>query len=144
MGLPYNYQRAKLAWYTVDQSYYTGGPNVPGNIGPTDLQNHYTRGVKRDEVFPNKDLGSTGNGYEYTFDMAYYPNERGPYNYNPNVDPAGKKFTPAERPQDKFGGISRAITFDTDFDNANVEYLEFWMMDPFLKSTNPGAPTPRA
>ncbi len=143
VGLPYNYQRAKLAWYTVDQSYYTGGPSVPGNIGATDLLNHYTRGVKRDEVFPNKDLGSTGNGYEYTFDMAYYPNERGPYNYNPNVDAAGKAFTTAERPQDKFGGISRAITFDTDFDNANIEYLEFWMMDPFLKSTNPGAPASR-
>ncbi|ALW84557.1 cell surface protein SprA [Hymenobacter sedentarius] len=143
VGLGYNYQRAKLAWYTVDQSYYTGGPNVPGNIGTADLANHYTRGVKRDEVFPNKDLGATGNGYEYTFDMAYYPGERGPYNYNPNIDGAGKKFTGAERPEDKFGGISRAITFDTDFDNANIEYLEFWMMDPFLKATNPNAPASR-
>ncbi|MBF9238578.1 cell surface protein SprA [Hymenobacter sp. BT683] len=143
VGLPFNYQRARLAWYTVDQSYYTGGPNVPGNIGAADLTNHYIRGIKRDEVFPNKDLGATGNGYEYTFDMAYYPGERGPYNYNPNIDAAGKNFTAAERPQDKFGGISRAITFDTDFDNANVEYLEFWMMDPFLKVTNPSAPDAR-
>ncbi|WP_345119737.1 cell surface protein SprA [Hymenobacter antarcticus] len=136
VGLGYNYQRAKLAWYTVDQSYYTGGPNVPGNIGAGDLVNHYTRGVRRDEVFPNKDLGATGNGYEYTFDMAYFPGERGPYNYNPNLDAAGKNFTAVERPEDKFGGISRAITFDTDFDNANIEYLEFWMMDPFIKTTS--------
>ncbi|MBF9223230.1 cell surface protein SprA [Hymenobacter sp. BT662] len=136
VGLPYNYQRAKLAWYTIDQSYYTGGPNVPSNIGGEDLANHYTRGVQRDEVFPNKDLGSTGNGFEYTFDMAYFPTERGPYNYNPNINAAGKLFTGAERPEDKFGGISRAITFDTDFDNANIEYLEFWMMDPFLGVTN--------
>ena len=134
VGLPFNYQRAKLAWYTVDQTYYTGGPNVPGNIGAGDLLNHYTRGVKRDEVFPNKDLGSTGNGYEYTFDMAYFPQERGPYNYNPRISTDGKTFTGAERPQDKFGGISRAITFDTDFDNANIEYLEFWMMNPFIKT----------
>ncbi len=143
VGLAYNYQRAKLAWYTVDQSYYTGGPNVPGNIGAGDLLNHYTRGVKRNEVFPNKDLGATGNGYEYTFDMAYYPQERGAYNYNPNVDAAGKTFVGAERPQDKFGGISRAITFDTDFDNANIEYLEFWLMDPFLHTSNPSAPASR-
>ena len=136
VGLPYNYQRARLAWYTVDQTYYTGGPNVPGNIGAGDLLNHYTRGVRRDEVFPNKDLGSTGNGYEYTFDMAYFPQERGPYNYNPRLDAAGKKFAAPERPQDKFGGISRAITFDTDFDNANVEYLDFWLMNPFIKSEN--------
>jgi cell surface protein SprA len=135
-GLPFNYQRAKLAWYTVDQDYYVGGPNVPSNISAADLTNHYTRGIKRDEVFPNKDLGATGNGYEYTFDMAYFPRERGPYNYNPSVDATGKTFTGAERPQDKFGGISRAITFDTDFDNANIEYLEFWLMDPFLGVTN--------
>ena len=29
-----------------------------------------------------------------------------------------------------------SITFDTDFDNANVEFLEFWMMDPFLTGDN--------
>ena len=147
VGLPYNYQRAKLAWYTVDQSYYTGGPNVPGNIGAGDLLNHYTRGVKRDEVFPNKDLGSTGNGYEYTFDMAYFPKERGTYNYNPSVDSRGKLFTGADASavglRNKFAGISRAITFDTDFDNANIEYLEFWLMDPFLKNANPDAPGSR-
>ncbi|WP_201986818.1 T9SS outer membrane translocon Sov/SprA [Hymenobacter rubidus] len=139
VGLPYNYQRAKLAWYTIDQSYYTGGPSVPGNIGATDLTNHYIRGVRRDEVFPNKDLGATGNGYEYTFDLAYYPKERGPYNFNPNVNAGGKTFALGENPQDKFGGVSRAITFDTDFDNANIEYLEFWLMDPFLSTTNPNA-----
>jgi cell surface protein SprA len=142
-GLPYNYQRAKLAWYTVDQSYYTGGASVPGNIGASDLLNHYTRGIKRDEVFPNKDLGSTGNGFEYSFDLAYFPAERGPYNYNPSVGTDGKVFATAESRLDKFAGISRAITFDTDFDNANIEYLEFWMMDPFLKSTNPNAPAAR-
>ena len=134
VGLPYNYQRAKLAWYTVDQTYYTGGPNVPANISANDLNNHYTRGVKRDEVFPNKDLGSTGNGYEYTFDMAYFPNERGPYNYNPAISVDGKTFTD-KAPLAKYGGISRAITFDTDFDNANIEYLDFWLMNPFINSS---------
>ncbi|WP_310393926.1 cell surface protein SprA [Hymenobacter sp.] len=140
VGLDYNYNRARLAWYTVDQTYYVGGPNVPGNITAGDLRNHYTRGIKRDEVFPNKDLGSTGNGYEYTFDMAYFPGERGPYNYNSNIDAEGQKFTGPEADvpglRRKFGGISRAITFDTDFDNANIEYLEFWMMDPFIGGAN--------
>ena len=151
VGLQYAYQRARLAWYTIDQSYYTGGPNVPTNIGAADLTNHYVRGVKRDEVFPNKDLGSTGNGYEYTFDMAYYPRERGAYNYNPSIDNAGKFFAGTEATdaglRNKFGGISRAITFDTDFDNANIEYLEFWMMDPFIATPNgkvedPDSPIP--
>ncbi|MVN79168.1 cell surface protein SprA [Hymenobacter sp. HMF4947] len=131
------YRRAKLAWYTVDQTYYTGGPSVPAGIAASTLSNNYTRGIPRNEIFPNKDLGATGNGYEYTFDMAYFPGERGPYNYNPAVDTDGRHFTQAAGlPESKFGGISRAITFDTDFDNANVEYLEFWLLDPFLPGTN--------
>jgi cell surface protein SprA len=137
-GLTNGYQRAKLAWYTVDQSYYTNGPNVPAGIAASTLANHYSRGIPRNEVFPNKDLGATGNGYEYTFDMAYFPNERGPYNYTPNLDPTdpnGRRFSGSPlQGRNRFGGISRGITFDTDFDNSNVEYLEFWLMDPFLKT----------
>jgi len=142
-GLANGYRRAKLAWYTVDQSYYTNGPNVPAGITGATLANHYVRGVQRNEVFPNKDLGATGNGFEYTFDLAYFPNERGPYNYSPNLDPTdptGRRFAPPATQnlglnRSRFGGISRGITFDTDFDNANVEYLEFWLLDPFLTGT---------
>ncbi|RZL13200.1 MAG: cell surface protein SprA, partial [Hymenobacter sp.] len=136
-GLDNGYRRAKLAWYTVDQSYYTNGPNVPAGIAAATLQNHYTRGIPRNEVFPNKDLGATGNGFEYTFDMAYYPEERGPYNYTPNIQGNGRFFSQgAGLPDNKFAGISRGITFDTDFDNSNVEYLEFWLLDPFIKGPN--------
>ncbi len=143
-GLVNGYRRAKLAWYTIDQSYYTNGPNVPAGIAASTLANHYVRGVPRNEVFPNRDLGATGNGFEYTFDMAYFPNERGPYNYTPNIQPGGKLFSTGQGlPDGNFGGISRGITFDTDFDNSNVEYLEFWLMDPFLKVTNPNAAASR-
>ncbi|WP_241738106.1 T9SS outer membrane translocon Sov/SprA [Hymenobacter polaris] len=126
------YQRAKLAWYTIDQSYYTGG-TVAGGLAATTLANNYTRGIPRNEVFPNRDLGATGNGFEYTFDMAYYPEERGPYNYTPDIQGDGVHFanTAPTNYLGKYGGISRGITFDTDFDNSNVEYLEFWLMDPF-------------
>jgi cell surface protein SprA len=120
------YQRAKLAWYTIDQTYYTGGTNRPNNIGAADIRNHYIRGVQRTEIFPNRDVGAVNNAYEYTFDLAYYPKERGQYNYNPTLG----------LPETNFGAISREITFDTDFDNANVEYLEFWMMDPFISGEN--------
>jgi len=139
-GLASNYRRGKLAWYTIDQSYYTGGSGTSGIANAT-LSNFYTRGIPRDEVFPNKDLGTTGNGFEYTFDLAYYPGERGPYNFSPNIDPSdptGRRFAnnTAAANASRFGGISRGITFDTDFDNANIEYLEFWMLDPFLSSPN--------
>lgn len=136
--LSYAFNRAKLAWYTVDQSYYTNGSNKPGNISDGDLRNHYTRGVKRTEIFPNRDVGATGNGFEYTLDLSYFPQERGQYNYNPAVSADGKFLNPANPNLnfDNYGGISREITFDTDFDNANVEYMEFWLMDPFIKSVN--------
>ena len=133
--LGYNDRRAKLAWYTIDQSYYTNGPSVP-TLSATTLTNHYTRGIPRNEIFPNKDLGTTGNGFEYTFDMAYYPTERGPYNYSSTVGPDGRHFQ-SGLPDGRYGAISRAITFDTDFDNANVEYLEFWLMDPFISASKP-------
>jgi cell surface protein SprA len=142
-GLASNYQRGKLAWYTIDQSYYTGGSGTSGILNAT-LSNFYTRGIPRNEVFPNKDLGTTGNGFEYTFDLAYYPGERGPYNFSPTIDPldpTGRRFNTvsntAAAKANRFGGISRGITFDTDFDNANIEYLEFWMLDPFATTKLP-------
>ncbi|UOG74515.1 cell surface protein SprA [Hymenobacter tibetensis] len=127
------FRRAKMAWYTIDQTYYTGGPSRPNNIGTGDVRNHYVRGIQRTEIFPSRDVGATGNSYEYSFDMAYYPRERGQYNYNPAA--ASGLFSEALAPQN-YGAISREITFDTDFDNANVEYLEFWMLDPFLEGEN--------
>ncbi|ALD19945.1 gliding motility-like protein [Hymenobacter sp. DG25A] len=132
-GLASAYNRAKLAWYTIDQSYYNNGSSKPNNIRAADLLNHYTRGIARTEIFPNRDNGTLGNGYEYPLDLAYFPTERGPYNYNPAVGADGKTL-PA--PDKNYAGISREITFDTDFDNANVEYLEFWLMDPFIKGKN--------
>jgi cell surface protein SprA len=135
-GLGIAYPRAKLAWYTIDQTYFTDGPSKPSNVTAADLQNHYVRGISRSEVFPNRDNGALGNTYENTFDLAYYPFERGQYNYNPNVTADGRFLNPSNKGlnRNNYAGISREITFDTDFDNANVEYLEFWLMDPFVES----------
>ncbi|MBO0356953.1 cell surface protein SprA [Hymenobacter sp. BT186] len=125
------FRRAKLAWYSIDQTYYTNGTNKPANIG--EVRNHYIRGIERNEIFPNRDVGTSGNGFEYSFDLAYYPAERGQYNYNPIA--ASGRF-PGQEAIRNYGAVSREITFDTDFDNANVEYLEFWMLDPFINGNN--------
>ncbi|WP_240676168.1 T9SS outer membrane translocon Sov/SprA [Botryobacter ruber] len=132
-GLAYSYNRAKLAWYTVDQIFYRKGDNLrPANITAEEIKNHYVRGIPRDEVFPGRDP-QIANTFEYPFDLAYYPRDRGQYNYNPNLDTQGRL---AGDPRNNWGGISRDITFDTDFDNANIEYIEFWMMDPFITGPN--------
>ena len=60
-------------------------------------------------------------------DISYFPAERGLYNYNTKLDSDGLLPTPEEN----FGAIVRGITADNDFDNANTEYLTFWLLDPF-------------
>ena len=41
-------------------------------------------------------------------------------------------------PADNWGGITRSFT-STDFEATNVEYIQFWVMDPFrYDSTNNG------
>ncbi|MFN6947160.1 MAG: cell surface protein SprA, partial [Cytophagaceae bacterium] len=124
------YRRARLAWYTVDNVFYRGGgQGMPDHITTEDVKNHFVRLVNPQEVFPNFDphLGAIN---ETTLDLAYYPSERGPYNYNPNLNNQGRLPNPSEN----FGAITRAISGDIDFDNSNVQYIEFWMMSPYINS----------
>ena len=125
------YKRAKIAWYQIDNQFYTGGNNrfKPPNITEDDLQNHYVRAVSPQEIFPNFDP-FIGNFNEQIFDIAFYPSERGPYNYNPDLNPDGT----LKNPTTNWGGITTAIRTEVDFDKANIEYLEFWMLDPFINT----------
>ena len=128
------YKRAKVAWYTIDNLFYRTGSGSrfkPDNITEKDLQNHYVRPVPPKEIFPKFDP-FIGNFYEQIFDLAYYPSERGPYNYNYDLNADGTLKDPASN----WGGITTAIRTEVDFDKANVEYLEFWLMDPFINSKN--------
>jgi len=123
-----NYRRAKTSWYIVDNLFYrASGGLKPGNIGPEDIKLHYARAVGPQEVFRNRDLNAV-NLNETVFDIAYYPEERGQYNYNPDLTPQGR----LKNPRQNWGGVMRAINTDTDFDAANIEYVEFWMMNPFI------------
>jgi len=126
------YRRAKLAWYVVDNSafYVNSGLLKPDNI-PDDVKNHYERKVSPQEVFINQDE-QVVNPPLPVFDMVYFPDERGPYNFNPNLTPEGK----LPNPEDNWGGITRAITSEVDFDKTNIEYIEFWLMDPFIQGEN--------
>jgi cell surface protein SprA len=130
--LELNYRRAKLAWYNIDNIFYfTGGnPNFqrPGNITDKDMQNHYVRPIRFNEVFPNRQADQI-NLNEVSFDLAFYPDERGSYNYNPNLNSDGK----LPNPRQNFGAITRAVTHDVDFDNINIQYIEFWLLDPFIQ-----------
>ena len=126
-----NFRRAKLAWYQVDNQFYRdGGQFKPENITDEDLRNHYVRSVNPQEIFPKKNF-TQGNFFEQIFDIAYYPNERGPYNYTTQGFNSNGYFIDGE---DKWAGITTAIRNEVDFNKANIEYIEFWMLDPFIQS----------
>ncbi len=142
-GLDYGKNRAKMAWYIIDASvfYDRFGTRRPPNIDRNELSRHSVRQVLETEVFPNKDIPSGIPTNIAVLNMAYYPQERGPYNYDvmPTSYTAGLEDDGSlARPDSRWGGIMRRIEA-TDFEATNIEYLEFWMMDPFTEDpTNSG------
>lgn len=126
------YKRARLAWYEIDNVFYrSGGRAKPSNVTDDDLENHFVRPIIPQEIFPNQDEYIINTNYE-TFDLAYFPSEKGVYNLNPDVTDQGL----LKSPESNWGGITKAITTDVDFDKQNIEYIEFWLMDPFVQSGN--------
>ena len=135
-GLAYGFNRARLAWYRIDNTFYTS--DCPRNINEDDRSRPYARRIAEQEVFPNKQLaqGSVTNIYE--LNLAFYPEERGPYNYDVSPTPFSAGLSPdgkLNRPASRWGGIMRELDY-TDFETQNIETLEFWLMDPFIE--NPG------
>ena len=129
------YHRALLNWFTIDPLFTrTNSSLTPSHIknDTEQLSNHYVREVYERELYPNKESTSGESTTLQVLNLAYYPTERGPYNLNPQLDSQGH----LGNPQDNWAGIMRRIT-TTDFETANIEYIEFWMLDPFIY--NPAA-----
>lgn len=141
-GLRYGFNRARTSWYVVDPLFYERTSNLrPENIDKNELSRHSVRAVKETEVFPNADPPSGQPMNIPIFNMAFYPAIRGPYNYDvrPTSISSGINADGTLRdPQTRWGGMMRALD-NTDFEATNIEYIEFWMMDPFAEdSTHTG------
>lgn len=139
IGTDYGSNRSKLAWYTIDQSvFYNRTSNIlPSNISNDELSDHRVRQILETEIFPNRDIQAGASTNMSVLNLAYYPTQRGPYNYDTENLNADGTFS---NPEDRWGGIMRAIE-SSDFNSTNVEYIEFWMMDPFFEGqdqTNTG------
>ena len=132
------FKRAKLAWYTIDPLFFRSTSITPPNVNRTlvldngsSIQQqsyHYAREILETEVFPNKDpnLGSQITNLS-VLDIAYYPEERGPYNYTINgITQEGNLMNPSSN----WAGMMRKLETN-DFEATNIEFVEFWMMDPF-------------
>jgi cell surface protein SprA len=132
----YNYNRAKLSWYIIDQSFYQSNTYTPTQVKQHKewLQSNEAREVYENELFPNKQIPNGVPTNIYTFNMTYYPDIRGPYNLNTQLTPEGNLNNPEQR----WGGIMKSLQ-TTDFEATNIAYIEFWMMDPFIDdSSNTG------
>lgn len=120
------YQRAKMAWYTIDPIFYT--TQRPAEITDNDVSLSETRRIFIDEIFPRVDVPQGQTTVQSTLDIAYYPQDKGPYNNNTNA------AYDALLPEEKWAGIMRAIN-TTNFEQSNVEYIQFWVLDPYPEGT---------
>ncbi len=129
------YNRALLSWYTIDPLFTERSSSLTPSHIKSDLDqlsNHYVRAVYVSELYPNRDQ-STYSGATNKLpilNLAYYPQERGPYNLSTDINFDGT----LRNPQRKWGGMMRKLDTN-DFETANVEYIEFWLLDPFIYSS---------
>ena len=133
-ALDYGYKRGKLAWYNIDPIFYT---QRPSGISDEDLSFNSTRRIYSQELYPATVLAQGQSQVINTLDMTFFPKERGPYNFNPLT--ASDNTIP--NPEDNFGGIFRALN-STNFEQSNIEYIQFWMMDPFYDPDSPAGSAP--
>ena len=137
-GITSGYNRALLAWYYVDPIFTNRSSTLTPSHIKSDLEqlsNHYVREVYVKELYPNRQQ-STYNGATSKLDvlnLAYYPQERGPYNLTRNFNSDGT----LRQPETKWGGMMRKLDTN-DFEQANIEYIEFWLLDPFIYTRQDG------
>ena len=129
----YNKNRALMAWYSVDPIFGYPQTNTPAHIkNDLDaLSDHRTRIVYQDEIYPNREEASNVDTKLPILNLSFYPEERGQYNISASEMGTDGKLT---NPKKRWGGMMRRLD-NTDFEKANIEYIEFWLMDPAL--TNP-------
>ncbi len=133
--LLYGYNRAAMSWYTIDPIFYSGNGLQDGQVSDEVRQDHNMRQILEQEIFPNRDYQPGTPRNIPTFDLSFWPSERGPYNYETADGTSGYSAGFSENgdlvePSSRWGGIQRALT-TTDFESANIEYIQFWVMDPF-------------
>jgi len=139
--LLYGINRARFAWYTIDPLFMRPSQQTPGHIKADEAQqkNHHVRMVYEKEIFPNREAPYGQPTNLPVLNIAYYPDERGPYNFDAGTSGAptsnlGHGINPdgsLKNPEERWGGMMRQVNVP-DFEAANIEYIEFWMMDPYV------------
>ncbi|GHV58661.1 hypothetical protein FACS1894182_11500 [Bacteroidia bacterium] len=135
-NIDYGKNRALLAWYYIDGLFTRKSSLTPTHIKNDEeqLSNHYVREIREEELFPNKDIRYNEASTIPVLNLAFYPQERGPYNLDARgMNPDGT----LSLPENRWGGIFRKIeSGQTDFEANNIEHIEFWLLDPFIYDSN--------
>ena len=126
----YNFNRAKFSYYVIDPLFLRNNSLTPPHIkaDPNTQSSHFVEEVFETDIFPNKENPSGVPTNISILNLSFYPQEKGLYNYTTEVDANGSLLNPQQR----WGGIMREI-MTNDFETANVEFIEFWLMDPFVE-----------
>ena len=135
-NIDYGKNRALINWYYIDRMFTDRNSSLaPGYIKNDFKQqsNPYVREVTSEEIFPGRELTYGESNVIQTLNLSFYPTERGPYNLDAsNIDDEGNLLNPEKR----WGGIMRKMD-NTNFEQSNIEYVQFWLMNPFLDPENP-------
>ncbi|MDE7119058.1 MAG: cell surface protein SprA, partial [Muribaculaceae bacterium] len=135
-NVDYGKNRALLNWYYIDRMFTDKNSSLCPGYLKNDLDqqsNPYVREVQSKEIFPGRELSYGESSIIQTLNLSFYPEERGPYNLDAtNIDDTGRLLNPEKR----WGGIMRKMD-NTNFEQANIDYVQFWLMNPFLDPENP-------
>ena len=129
----YNYDRSKLSWYQIEPILQDPQNSSNPNRDRVALSDPRVRAVDNSELFPQKTV-IPGQNQLITFDMTYRPKQRGPYNFDARTTEVDRNNI-LLNPIAKWGGIMRSID-QTDFESNNIEFIEFWLQDPYIKNSN--------
>jgi cell surface protein SprA len=131
------FNRAKLAWYVIDPLFLRNGSSTPDHIKnhPEEQSSHYVREIYEDEIFPYRESPSGIPTNIPVLNLGFYPAEKGSYNYDTDPGPYSRGMNGQgllNDPETRWGGIMREI-LTSDFEAANIQYIKFWLMDPFVE-----------
>jgi cell surface protein SprA len=134
------FNRAKLAWYVIDPLFLRNGSSTPEHIkqNPDSQSSHFVREIYENEIFPYRESPSGIPTNITVLNLAYYPSEKGPYNYDTDPGQSSRGMNSSGKlndPKSRWGGIMREV-LTSDFETANIQYIKFWVMDPFVENPN--------
>jgi len=131
------FNRAKLAWYSIDPLFLRNGSSTPDHIkkDPDTQSSHFVREIYENELFPYKESPSGIPTNIAVLNVAFYPSEKGQYNYDSDPTPYSEGINEnggLNTPESRWGGMMREI-LTSDFETSNIQYIKFWLMDPFVE-----------